>query len=238
MIHKFLESFITNIVKTYKKIWELPDDFDFKILKWEFWNLKLVSNYKDDLIVKKFISDISVIFKVVSTQKYVLNYPFAYFDWEEVKESRVSFGLPDRLSKNNKVRKLFREELENDFSKSGLIINNWKLADLSLKTWIYWWILAWWFILETIAIMPALAIGLSIIWWLWLYLYPISLIIPIFYKNKSKMITQYNKLFKKFLKRHWTYRIKFIYLNSKEIDKDYYIWKKPFIESKIEKIWL
>lgn len=61
---------------------------------------------------------------------------------------------------------------------------------------------------------------------------------PIFYKNRKRLINEYKNLFDKFIKKELIFRFRFIYLNWKNVKKDKYIWKKPFIESKVEKVWI
>jgi hypothetical protein len=64
-----------------------------------------------------------------------------------------------------------------------------------------------------------------------------------YYVNVETKISKWVKLFKniysKFTdKNERKFKPKFVYLKSPALDKQFYIWKKPFIESKVEKIWM
>ena len=56
-----------------------------------------------------------------------------------------------------------------------------------------------------------------------------------FWFTNKKQITANNKLTKTWINSDY---IRFIYLNSPDVDKNEYIWKKPFISWKIEKLWI
>ena len=234
LIKRFLKDFLKNIVKTMIQTGELTEKFEYELIEWKSWNFKLVSNYKDDLIIKKFMLDISFIFKTISTQKYVLDYPFAYYNGEDIKLKHIPFWLPDSLSKNNKFRKTFKNELKNDFLKSWFLINIWWLTDKTVKTWAVVWIY-WWLLSAYPFVVPVLTPFFTPFFWLSLLF---SFLFPIFYKKRSKLIKQYKILFKKFLTWYWLYSYRFIYLSSKDVDKQMYVWKKPIIEAKLEKLWM
>jgi len=230
IIRRFLQDFLKNIVKTLKTTWELPKDFKFKLIKWQLWNFKLVSSYIDDLVVKKFMLDVSVIFKTVTDEKYVLNYPFAYLDNNKMKERFVAFAMPNSLSKNSDVRKVFKKEILNDHLYKKLLINSGSLIDKGIKIPLLW---IWWFF-----ILPSLFAINPILVLLWFWAWGTMFFMPFFYENRIKIINDYKKLFERFKAKSYKFKPKLIYLNNKYIEKDKFIWKKPFIEAKIDKIWL
>jgi len=233
LMKRFLKDFLKNIVKSLKQTSELPQKFSYDLIESKSWNFKLVSSYKDDLVIKKFILDISTIFKTISTQKYVLDYPFAYYDWENIELKYLPFWLPDSLSKNQVYRGIFSKELKNDFLKSWFLLNLSSLIDKWIKVPILWWSLTWINLLSTFSpvLIPSI---LPFIWMWWLILF----FIPMFYKKRNKLIKQYKELFNKFITGYWYYSYRFIYLNSKKTNKNDYIWKKPIIEAKVEKLWI
>ena len=192
LIRRFLKDFITNIVKTQIKLWLLNKDFDFELLIWNNWNFKLISNYNDELMIKRFILDIASIFSTVIDQKYILRYPFAFYNWEKIKMDYVYLPLPKSLSNNKLSRKIFKKEIHNDF-------------------------LTWKLLLDGM----------------------VFLYLPNIFSKRLRLMFWYKTIFNKFSSaKIYSYRVKFMYLNSQYIDKNKYIWKKAFIEAKIEKIWI
>ncbi len=245
LIKKFLNDFLTNIIKTMKTTWELSNDFSYKLVNWNNWNFKLISNYKNELMVKKFILDISKIFSVVTTQKYVLEYPFTYYDWEKIIFKIVNFWLPDSLSKNSEYRWIFKNNLENDFLSSNSLVNIWKIVDKSIKTWFsissFWIFFNSPFLLlplvweEAILFLFLLSDFIGIwLWWYWL----INLRKKTFFKKRDLLIEQYKNAYNNFKYKKYIYWYRFKYLQSKKLKKQDYIWQKPFIKANIEKVWI
>jgi hypothetical protein len=68
--------------------------------------------------------DVSVIFKTITDEKYVLNYPFAYLNGDKMEEKFIAFAMPNSLSKNSEVRKIFKKEILNDHLYKNLLINS------------------------------------------------------------------------------------------------------------------
>ncbi len=226
LIRRFLDNFISVIVKTQIKLWILNKDFKFEIKLSSNWNFKLISNYKDELMVKIFILDISTIFSTIINQKYLLKYPFSYYDWDNIKEFFVYLWLPDSLSRNKKSRDIFRKELKNNILWYNSFFNIPFFTDKITKLSLIWWTSALLFFISpiTATIVPILSPI-----WIWFFFF------PTFYKKRNYIIKQYKVLFNKFISwKHYLFRIKFIYLKNRNDIK----WEKPFIESKIEKIWL
>lgn len=192
LIRRFLNNFLNNIVRISKRIKTLPKKFKYELLLWVNWNFKLISNYKDELIVKRFISDVSQIFTTVIEQKYLLKFPFSYFNWEVIEKKYVFLPLPKSLSNNRSTRIIFINEFDND--------------NLSLSLFISWKLL---YFLQKI------------------------------FTKRLRLIYMYKVLFNDFNSiRKYNNWVKIIYLNNKKINKFDYIWKIPFIEAKIEKIWM
>lgn len=127
LIYRFLNSFIKNIMLAQIKLSDLPKDFSFKLIKWEKWNFKLISSYKDSLIVKKFILDIGKIFSNIIDQKYALIYPFAYFNWDKIIKKNVFLWLPDVLCKNKEKRLNFYEYIRLKYIRAALLFDWWFL---------------------------------------------------------------------------------------------------------------
>jgi hypothetical protein len=144
---KFLSKFIWKITKTLKRNKMLPRNFKYKILSANSTDIKIVSNYYDDLITKSFITYLHKIFSIITNQRYILEIPFNKLGIKE----NYYFWLWDELVKNKRFRKNLEREL------------------------------MWFFI-----------------------------------NNRTKIL----------------------YLNSDKIDKKNYIWKRPFITWKIEKLWI
>lgn len=185
LIFRFLVDFIEAIVFSQKDLWKLPDDFSFDIIRWENWNFKLVSKYLDELVVKRFIIDLHTVFSDVVDQKYVLKYPFAYFNWDKVVGKYVDFGLPDTLCRN----KSFRNSLKSVIKRRNLKVS---------------------FLLS---------------WWLFLYL-------PNIFFKALRFTNQYKKISKLGV-------VSFVYLKGKDnFERQEYVGKSPFVESRVEKLWL
>jgi hypothetical protein len=59
------------------------------------------------------------------------------------------------------------------------------------------------------------------------------------YTKASKLLKEFKKIYYKYItKSERNFKPKFVYLKSPDIDKQFYIWKKTFIEAKIEKLWM
>ena len=194
LIRRFLDSFITNIVKTQVKLKSLPKGFNFNLIMWINWNFKLISNFKDSLVVKRFILDISTIFTTVIDQKYLLSYPFALYTWESMEKKYLHLPLPKSLSNNKLIRNNFKKEIENDYLRWQFLLGGWYF-----------------------------------------------LFIPNIFSKRLRIIYKYKKLLDTFSYRmnyKNSFNVKYIYLNAQKENMSEFIWKKTFIEAKIEKIWI
>ncbi len=182
-IYKFISFLLVVVVKTMINIWFIPEDFQYTLTKWKDWNFKLISNYKDDLIIKKFMSEVSLFFSVIINQRYVLEMNFWTLENKKINLWLLKFWLPDSVSRTIKHRKIFKKEL----SKIKLKIT-WKML-LSYNIFTnfesYRNLIKFWKIINN--------------------------------KNKNYKLS---------------------YIKSSRINKKDYIWKRPIIISKIEKIWL
>jgi len=193
LIDRFLSFFIKKIIKAEKNLWSLPKDFNANIIKWQNWNFKIVSDYKWELVVKRFINNINEIFSPIINQKYVLKYSFVYFDWIDMTHKYCYFGLPKNLCSNKKIRSELYYRILSRF-----------MWDFFLTNWMIFW-----------------------------YIFNIfSKSMRLIYKYKS-LYWKYNSFF-----INGYHPIIYIYLNSHKVNKQDYIWKKPFIESRIEKVWI
>ncbi|PIE85506.1 hypothetical protein CSA08_01690 [Candidatus Gracilibacteria bacterium] len=110
-IYKFISFLLVVVVKTMINIGFIPEDFQYTLTKGKDGNFKLISNYKDDLIIKKFMSEVSLFFSVIINQRYVLEMNFGTLENKKINLGLLKFGLPDSVSRTIKHRKIFKKEL-------------------------------------------------------------------------------------------------------------------------------
>jgi len=209
---KFFDKFIYWITKTLKQNKIIPENFSYKIIYSNNTDIKIVSYYKDEIVIKSFITYLSKVFSIISTQKYVLDIKFASFDWKELILQNYYFWLWDEISRNEEIRKVLNKNLLfiNKTSKNILIIFAIVLIIpyiFGLLFFLFWWVL-------TI-----------------IFIFLISFLFIIFMMKNNKLSKYLN--FKK-SNKHFS----LIHINSNKVNKKDYIWKKPFITSKIEKLWI
>ncbi len=334
IIKRFIRNLLDSVVKTLIKFWDLPLGFNYEIKDSVDWNYKIVSEYKDALVSKTFISHIKDIFSSVSSQRYMIDIFSLKNEWSKLKEDRILFPLPNIVAKNTE----YRDEIEWNLSDSFLKIIYWRIRYAYKKSFTYvndlikklkWiklfgnssniiiiYLLLWVIIFVLISLLNYSMIFLNIIYWIlglillhllcllllwiliiilniyiniytilvftyWLLLFFWSflllalledetitywnnyllLYLSIFYwlnlvffwiilfskkimykylflffsiTNKKQIITN-NKLTKTWINSDY---VRYIYLNSPDVNKKDYVWKKPFINSKIEKLWI
>ena len=236
LIDRFLNDFLTNIKKSLISSQIVPEDFYFELILSKTWTFKLISDYKDELVVKQFILLVSEVFGTVVKQKYVCRYPFAYYNWEKIEQKMVHFPLPDSLCKNQLLRNTFKKEIENDKLYKNLLINHIEIFNYILKSWYFVGSWALYLNYAPIFISHDLMFLTTMFWLFWL-------IWTTYYVNIETKISKWVKLFKNIYSKFTNvkerkFKPKFVYLKSPTLDKQYYVWKKTFIESKIEKIWM
>lgn len=239
LIDRFLNDFITNIKKSLITTELFPEDFHFELILSKTWTFKLISNYKDELIVKQFMLIVSEIFWTVVKQKYVCRYPFAYFNWTEIEKAWVNFPLSDSLCNNKLLRSSLNKEIINDRLYKNTLINYMLILTYIARIWeIILLILVYIYL-----VIPLINNyeTLTLMWVTMIYMLFISLIVGLtkLETNISKSVNYFKEIYMLFTdKKDRKYKPKFVYLKSPNVDKDHYIWKKTFIEAKIEKLWM
>jgi hypothetical protein len=180
---------------------------------------------------------VSEVFSTTVQQKYVCRYPFAYFNWTEIEKSWVNFPLPDSLCNNKLLRNSFKDEVINDKLYKNTLINHMQILTYISRIWII--ILA--IISYVYFVIPIFInvdiLGLVTIFYI-LFIWLLTGLTKL-ETNISKSVDFFKSIYMLFTdKKDRKYKPKFVYLKSPNVDKDHYIWKKTFIESKIEKLWM
>lgn len=184
---KFLNDFINWLLKTLQDNNIIPKDFIFKIICNNTSDIKIVSYYYDELIIKSFITYVSKVFSIISTQKYFLDISFLNYDWVDIMLKKYCFWLWDELCKNKNFRENLMKNIKNNNTQ---------------------------------------------------YFTDFINIVPNIFLNTYQFMINF-KSFQKILKyKKYETNIKLVCLNSDEVNKKDYVGKKPFITSKIEKLWI
>lgn len=109
----YLKELIEAYTQTLKDNKIIPKNFSYKILSTQGNDIKIVSYYQDDIVIKSFITYISKIFSIITNHKYVLDMNFVIYNWEKLETKKYSFWLWDELCKN----KYYRENLRINLNK-------------------------------------------------------------------------------------------------------------------------
>lgn len=229
---KFFNRFVAGIVKTLKQNETLPKDFSYKIIYSTDSDIKIVSYYIDDIIIKSFITYIAKTFSIISTQKYVFDIQFASFDGKELSLENYYFWLWDEVSRNEEIRKKLKINIHDSINIFLIVLK---------VLWAYSVVLIILAILEiflyvNFGILETLLIFFS---WFFLHIWFLGILIFIllwFYYIIFNIKFNYNLFIVEYLWFKKNYNI--IYINSNKVNKKDYVGKKPFITSKIEKLWI
>lgn len=254
IVYNFLSDFISDITNTLIDNKILPEDFEYELNKDNYWNVQIISKYKDELLSKWYITYLSSIFSPTTSQKYILSMKSWIIENGVLWESKIYFPLPEVLSKNKEYRENFLDYLA-PYDSKNKIRKKKKGPNILSSPWYFaitiLWAVIWFlnFLVDSNYSYEIMLLLKIIIFWpiiFFIFINFIILLIKIIQKM-AKIVTFLNYILSKLNfynyyllanKKKLRKDFDFIFLNSIDIDKKDYIWKIPFITSKIEKLWI